>query len=403
MLITPRPPDAMLTEQPDTAGADGPDRRTREETTLVHETNGRRGRERQALAEMPPRPNPTAPGDPAADGAPGAAVARLQHGSPGPGDAAIALEAVTKGFGGAAVVEDVTFAVGRGEILGLIGPSGSGKTTTVRLVLGVHAPDRGRVLVLGREPRAFTAAIRERIGYLPQHFVLYPELTVRENLDFVASCYGVPLRGRGARLAEMLDFVELTDARGTLAGVVSGGMQRRLELACTLIHDPEVIVLDEPTAGIDPVLRQKFWEHFRALRDRGRTLLLTTQYVTEAEYCDAVAVLQEGRLVAAGAPDAVRRAALGGEVVELQAAGLTRQHLRTLADLPGVREVVATGPEALRITVEDARAAIPALTAALQAAGVTVDDVGEHHPNFDEVFVRLMAARAPGAGAPAPT
>jgi len=303
---------------------------------------------------------------------------------------AIQLEGVTKAFNGQNVVDNLTVSLEPGKILGLIGPSGSGKTTCVRLMLGVHTPDKGRVLVLGREPRHFGVSLRERIGYMPQHFVLYPELSVRENLDFIASVYGVPLMGRAKRLSKLLEFVELTEVRHTAAGQVSGGQQRRLELACTLVHDPWLIVMDEPTAGIDPVLRAKFWEHFRALRDQGRTLLVTTQYVTEAEYCDEVAALRDGKLVAAGPPDEVRRSAMGGELLQLQAPGLGRRHLELITAVPGVQAIKAVGPDEVMITVESAGQAIPQVTAALQNAGLQVANLSEYRPNFDEVFVRLM-------------
>jgi ABC-2 type transport system ATP-binding protein len=308
---------------------------------------------------------------------------------------AIQLEGVTKSFGDKAAVDDLTLSIDHGKILGLIGPSGSGKTTAVRVVLGVHTPDKGRAVVLGREPRHFSVSMRERIGYMPQHFVLYPELTIRENLDFVASCYGVPIWRRHRRLAKMLDFVELTDARHTAAGEASGGQQRRLELACTLIHEPQLIVLDEPTAGIDPVLRAKFWDHFRELRDQGRTILVTTQYVTEAEYCDEVAALRDGKLVAQGPPDEVRRAAMGGEILTLQAPGLGRRHVELITAVPGVHAVRAVGPDEVRITVASAGTATPQITSALQGAGLEVANLGEYRPNFDEVFVKLMETPEP--------
>jgi ABC-2 type transport system ATP-binding protein len=308
---------------------------------------------------------------------------------------AIQLEGVTKSFDGKAVVDNLTVSLESGKILGLIGPSGSGKTTCVRLMLGVHTPDKGRIQVLGREPRHFGVSVRERIGYMPQHFVLYPELSVRENLDFIASCYGVPLWGRAKRLSKLLEFVELTEVRHTAAGQVSGGQQRRLELACTLVHDPWLIVMDEPTAGIDPVLRAKFWEHFRELRDQGRTILVTTQYVTEAEYCDEVAALRDGKLVAAGPPDDVRRGAMGGELLTLHAPGLGKRHLELINGLAGVRAIKAVGPDEVLITVDNAGQITPQLTSALQGAGLEVANLSEYRPNFDEVFVRLMETPEP--------
>jgi ABC-2 type transport system ATP-binding protein len=313
----------------------------------------------------------------------------------------IELDGATKTFDGRTVVADLSFRVDPGAIVGLIGPSGSGKTTTVRMVLGVHPPDQGRVLVFGGDPRGFGVAQRQRIGYMPQHFVLYPELSVEENLNFMASCYGVSIFHRGRTVRQMLDLVELGHVRKRPAGSVSGGEQRRLELACTLVHNPELVVMDEPTAGVDPVLRQKFWDHFRALRDQGRTLLVTTQYVTEAEYCDQVVAIRGGRLAALGEPDAVRREAMGGDVLRLQAADLTRQHLDVVARQPGVADVVAVGPDEIRITVDDAGQATPRILAALERAGLSAQNLVEYRPNFDEVFVRLMEQRdAEGGGPP---
>jgi ABC-2 type transport system ATP-binding protein len=196
---------------------------------------------------------------------------------PGNGAAIIRAEGLTKEFGGQAVVQDVTFEVPRGAIFGYLGPSGSGKTTTLRMLTGIYQPTSGEVTVLGHHPSHFSQSTREKIGYMPQLFVLYPELTVWENLNFAGSIYGMGLR-RGKRLKELLDFVELSDARNKLARQISGGMQRRLSLAATLVHDPELIFLDEPTAGIDPVLRRKFWDHFKQLQHEGRTLFITTQY-----------------------------------------------------------------------------------------------------------------------------
>ena len=157
--------------------------------------------------------------------------------------------------------------------------------------------------MLGEDPRRFRRRTRERIGYMPQQFTLYPDLTARENVDFVASLFGILWRTRHRRTREVLQLVDLWDARGRRAGRLSGGMQRRLELACALVHDPDLLFLDEPTAGIDPILRVKIWEELHRLRDDGRTLLVTTQYVNEAEECDTVALISGGRLIALADPD----------------------------------------------------------------------------------------------------
>ena len=187
-------------------------------------------------------------------------------------DSVISAKHVTKKFGDETAVMDISFDVPRASIFGFIGPSGSGKTTTVRLLTGVYTPTDGQVIVLDRNPVKFNQKERARLGYMPQLFVLYPNLTVWENLNFAASLYGMGLF-RGKRLNEALKFVELYDHRGKLARNISGGMLRRLSLAATLVHDPQLLFLDEPTAGIDPILRRKFWDHFRELKNQGSTIL----------------------------------------------------------------------------------------------------------------------------------
>ncbi len=316
------------------------------------------------------------------------------------GDAAVTARGVGKQFGDKDVVSEVTFDIPRGSIFGVIGPSGSGKTTAMRMMLGVIRPTSGEMRVLGREPHKFRRRDREGMGYLPQLFALFPELSVLENLNFAASVYGMNWFKRGRRVRTALDFVELWDARKRTASELSGGMQRRLGLAATLIHSPEIIFLDEPTAGIDPVLRAKFWERFRELRDEGRTLIVTTQYVTEAEYCDAIVVLKEGRLVANGTPDEVRRKAMGGELVRVVGPELGRRALGVIRDISTVRGIRRLPDGSLEVIVDDAGSGVPELIEALRVAGVEVDEIGEQRPTFDDVFVRLMedeTARAEGA------
>src|SRR5215212_2078387 len=223
---------------------------------------------------------------------------------------------LTKVFGGETAVDAITMDVPEGSTFGFIGPSGSGKTTTVRLLMGLHEPDAGEVSVLGARPARFTRHDRERIGYLPQLFVLYPDLTIWENMNFAASLYGVPFL-RAKRLDELLDLVELREDKHKLVRDTSGGMQRRLSLAATLIHDPDLVFLDEPTAGIDPILRKKFWDYFKELQTNGHTLFITTQYVGEAGYCDFVGVMSEGRLLSVDTPEGLRREAYGGDIVKL--------------------------------------------------------------------------------------
>lgn len=302
----------------------------------------------------------------------------------------ITADNVTKEFGHKVAVNQLSFDVETGSIFGLIGPSGCGKTTTLRMLTGVYHPSSGSVRVLGLDPRCFTQGDRVRIGYLPQHFVLYHELTVLDNLSFVAGLFGVVGSRFNQRAREVLDFVELWDARNLPAGKLSGGMQRRLGLAAALLHEPILLFVDEPTAGIDPVLRAKFWKGFRVLRDSGCTIFLTTQYVTESEYCDRVAVLRSGKLVIVGTPADIRREALGGDALEMEAEGLGRRMLSKLRQIPGVRKVDSVAGDIAYLVVDEAETALREVRAASERLGIEVERLERRQVNFDEVFVLLM-------------
>jgi ABC-2 type transport system ATP-binding protein len=307
-----------------------------------------------------------------------------------PDDPIVAMQDVTRRFGDLAAVDNVSLDVASGTILGVIGPSGSGKTTVIRMLTGTLEPTQGKITVLGQNPRKFSRHVRETIGYMPQHFVLYEELTASENVSFVAALFGLLWPRRGRRVRQVLQLVELWDARGRRARQLSGGMQRRLELACALVHDPVLLFVDEPTAGLDPMLRQTIWAEFRRLREVGRTLVVTTQYVGEAEYCDVVAVLSEGRLIALAPPDDLRRQALGGEVLEVETGDVFDG--RQLEGLPGVRSVAQNAPRRMLVTADDAGAVSPRVSQAIQAAGVEVSSISEYRPSFDEVFSALVTA-----------
>jgi ABC-2 type transport system ATP-binding protein len=306
----------------------------------------------------------------------------------------IALNDVDRIFSDGVGVFDLSLQVPTGTIFGLIGPSGCGKTTTVRLLTGLYKPDRGTISVLNRTPSKFSQRTRERIGYMPQQFVLYPNLTVWENLNFVASLYGMGYFSRRKQLEYVLDFVELSDARTRLGGQLSGGMQRRLELACSLVHNPLLLFADEPTAGIDPVLRGKFWEHFRELRDQGRTLFVTTQYVGEASYCDLVGVLRDGRLIHIDTPDGLRRTALGGEVIKLIVdPGQALNAAQILQRQDAIKDVRRSRTQLglIYVYVEDAASTLPIIFEVLNAyPDITIQQAQEYVPPFDDIFIQLM-------------
>jgi ABC-2 type transport system ATP-binding protein len=301
---------------------------------------------------------------------------------------AVVVDDVTMRFDDQLAVDGITMAIPAGTILGLIGPSGAGKTTTIRLLTGVLAPTSGSVRVLGEEPRAFRRQTRERIGYMPQSFTLYPDLTVRENVDFVGSLFGMMVFSRRRRTREVLQLLDMWDVRGRRAGRLSGGMQRRLELACALVHDPALLFLDEPTAGIDPLLRARVWEELHRLRKAGRTMLVTTQYVNEAESCDLVALISGGRLLALATPNELRREASGGDVIGIETAALFDGAL--LEELPFVRGVRQTGSRQLTVIVDDAGPATPDVVEAIRDRGGEVVSSREDRPSFDEVFATLV-------------
>lgn len=301
---------------------------------------------------------------------------------------AIVLEGATRAFDRRIAVDGISFEVPDGSILGLIGPSGSGKTTTVRMMVGTLAPSFGTVHVLGEDPTRFSRETRQVLAYMPQLSALYPDLTAAENVGFVAALHGIGPFGRGAAVARALDIVELGDAARRLARDLSGGMQRRLELACALVHDPRIGFLDEPTSGIDPILRRSVWEELRRRREAGMTLVVTTQHVAEAEWCDAVALIADGELIAWERPGNLQRLAFGGDVLHLDTDAPTDPEL--LAGVEGLLAVRVLGPTRLGIVAADSALAAPRVMAALNERRIGVVRLEEHQASFDESFELLV-------------
>lgn len=304
-------------------------------------------------------------------------------------------EGIVRSFGSQTVLDGIDIEVEEGEIFGLIGPSGSGKSTLMRMLTGYLEPSAGTIEVFGRDPSGFDAEDRRMMGFMPQGFVLDGELSVKQNVGFVSGLYGLRFGRKRKRMREALEFVELWEHRRKSASNLSGGMQRRLQLAATILHEPKLIFVDEPTANLDPILRRKFWEEFRLLAEMGRTIFVTTQYVGEAELCDRVGLLHNGRIIAVGAPDELRREAFGGETIELSIGedpGDLGGHLPALEEIGRVVEVREDldreNVSRLRLVVENSDVSLPKVFEALRDAKILSADL--IHPSFDEVFFRLI-------------
>ncbi len=309
--------------------------------------------------------------------------------------AALELDRVTKRFGATEAVSGVSYAVGRGEMFGLIGPDGAGKTTTIRLLCGLLKADSGSIRVLGSDPFRQRYAITTKVGYFSQRFSLYGDLTIDENIAFFAEIHGVArYRDRRDRL---LDMMQLTPFRGRLADRLSGGMKQKLALACTLVHEPEIILLDEPTTGVDPVSRREFWRLLSEFLSQGITILMATPYLDEAERCSRVALMSQGRILALDEPNALR-AAFPDDLLEMLADPQDAAIQAVRRDA-AVLDVQSFG-ERLHIRVTRGRgdAAAAALTRACGQAGVRVASLRKVPASLEDVFIDRVVT-TPGQSA----
>lgn len=296
---------------------------------------------------------------------------------------AISARHLTKRFGSVVAVDDLDLSVRRGEVYGFLGPNGSGKSTTIRMLCGLLPPTDGHIEVLGCQLPQDAEALKRRIGYMTQKFSLYDDLSVRENLEFMAALHSVKrdvLRNRLDRLFEIYHLGTLADR---LAGTLSGGQRQRLALACTVLHEPELLLLDEPTSAVDPQSRREFWDALFDLADAGTTLLVSTHYMDEAERCHRLAILDHGRLVANGPPQDLIQALVGQTLIVHSAE--PRQAQSILTPLPGVLGVAQIGGS-LRLLMARDQIDLPALNAALQQAGIAAQ-IEPTPPNLEDVFV----------------
>jgi ABC-2 type transport system ATP-binding protein len=305
---------------------------------------------------------------------------------------AIQVADLSKRFGKFVAVDRVSFEVRPGEVFGFLGPNGSGKSTTIRMLCGILLPTSGTGRVAGFDVARDPERVRQNIGYMSQRFSLYEELTVRENLDFFAGIYGLPPPEAAARREDILSLVGLTRERDVPAHDLPGGLRQRLALACAVVHRPPVLFLDEPTAGVDPISRREFWGLIRSMAAAGTAILVTTHYMDEAEHCRSLAFIYQGRLIAQGAPSALK-ANLQGYLVEVQVSpGALVPALKVLNSYPDSSEVALFGT-AIHVTLSSPQA-MPGLRAHLRTNNVTDAGIEAIVPSLEDVFVSLVTREA---------
>ncbi len=302
----------------------------------------------------------------------------------------IAVEGLSKRFGPVSAVDCLSFAVNRGEIFGLVGPDGAGKTTTMRMLAGVMSCDGGRMKVAGHDVAANAEAVKGSISYMPQRFGLYEDLTVDENIRFYADLFGVARTERRERGAMLLKAAGMTEFRDRLAGKLSGGMKQKLGLICALIHRPRVLLLDEPTTGVDPVSRREFWQVLYSLLAQGVTIIISTAYLDEAERCSRLALLHKGRLLLCDTPENLKKRMPGATVVV--SSPQARDLRELLAGAEGVSTVILVGA-GLHLVVDDADRRVPELKARIQSAGIAFDEITASEPAIEDLFVAYVQGR----------
>ncbi|MEA3345361.1 MAG: ABC transporter ATP-binding protein [Chloroflexota bacterium] len=306
---------------------------------------------------------------------------------------AIEIENLTKRFGDFTAVDHVSFRVKRGEVYGWLGPNGAGKTTTIRMLLGLLKITEGSAHVLGYDPSTEAEAIHARVGYMSQLFTLYNDLTARENIHFYGLAYGLSRSELRRRQAEIIEMAGLEGRENTLTANLSGGWKQRLALGCAIVHHPQVLFLDEPTAGMDPISRRDFWGLIYAMAKKGVTIMVTTHYMDEAELCQRVGFLSQGRLVALDTPDQLKRTEMRGHVLEIdcadsEAAVRILRSAQESGELP-LDEVALYGTQ-IHTVVPDAEEFKHPITALLTHEGIEVNSIERIAPTLEDVFIECM-------------
>jgi ABC-2 type transport system ATP-binding protein len=309
---------------------------------------------------------------------------------------AIIARQLTKRFGAFVAVDHVDFTIAPGEIMGFIGPNGAGKSTIIRMLCGLLRPSEGQILVAGIDVARQPEAARQRIGYMSQKFSLYGDLSVRENLQFFGGIYRVPPDKLAERMRYAISMAGLTGREDDLVSALAGGWKQRLALGCAILHNPPILFLDEPTSGVDPISRRRFWDLIHDLAANGVAILVTTHYMDEAEYCDRIVLINQGRIVASGTPVELKHTPLGGQMFLVES-GATGQALHVLSAAKGIRDVAVFG-DALHVLTDGANEA--AVRALLTAAGIADARISPITPGLEDVFVNLVTRPPRAMAAP---
>jgi ABC-2 type transport system ATP-binding protein len=298
----------------------------------------------------------------------------------------VQVTGLSRSFGDFVAVDRIDLAVGEGEIFGFLGPNGAGKSTTIRMLCGLLAPTGGSGSVAGFDINKGAEDIKARIGYMSQRFSLYDDLTVEENIDFFSGLYGVPAVKRRERKDWVLAMADLAQRRGSATRTLPAGYKQRLALGCAILHEPSVLFLDEPTAGVDPVSRRGFWDLIHDLAQRAVTVFVTTHYLDEADYCDRLALIYRGRIIAEGTPRRLRETKMTKEVLEIEV-----DRLVAAMDLLASHGIdAAIFGSRVHATVDDASASLPAISTLLTGAGVRVVKIERILPSLEDVFVTMI-------------
>jgi ABC-2 type transport system ATP-binding protein len=309
-----------------------------------------------------------------------------------PNGFSVVAENLVKRFGKFTAVDEVSFETRRGEVFGFLGPNGAGKSTTIRMLCGLLRPSAGRATVAGYDVAGDPEAVRQNIGYMSQKFSLYNDLQVGENLRFFAGLYNVPSDVLPERIAWALEMAGLTNLEGLITGTLPTGWKQRLALGCAVLHRPQVLFLDEPTSGVDPISRRKFWELIHQMAEEGVTVFVTTHYMDEAEYCNRLALIFRGSIVALGTPTQLKDRHMHGELLLAECAPLGRA-VEALESAPGVLDAAVFG-NALHLVVPDAGKAATELRPYLASREVSVTRLEPIPPTLEDVFVSLTTGQA---------